>query len=47
MKITSDCEWAERLYYLHQDRLDKHYLITKSKEDFIFPILESILNINT
>jgi hypothetical protein len=46
MKIISDCEWAERLYYLHKDRLDKNYLITKSKEDLTFPVLESILNIN-
>jgi hypothetical protein len=42
-KSTSDCEWAERLYYLHKDRLDKNYLITKSKEDLTFPVLESIL----
>ena len=26
-----------------KDRLDKNYLITKSKEDLTFPVLESIL----
>jgi len=47
-KSTSDCEWAERLYYLHQDRLDKDYLVNKSREDLTFPVLESIMkNINT
>ena len=32
-KSNSDCEWAERLYYLHKESLDIEYMRATAKQD--------------
>lgn len=42
-KSTSDCEWAKRLFLLHEDRLDHAYLNEQAKKDQTFGCIEAWL----
>jgi len=43
-KSNSDCEWAQRLFFLHRQNLDIDYLRTTAKKDNTLEQLEAILN---
>ncbi len=43
-KSNSDCEWAQRLYFLHKQSLDIEYLLVTAKKDMTLEQLEKIKN---
>ena len=42
-KSNSDCEWAQRLYFLHKQNLDIEYLRMTAKKDKTLEQLEKII----
>lgn len=43
-KSNSDCEWAQRLYFLHKQNLDLDYLLVTAKKDKTLEQLERIMS---
>ncbi len=42
-KEDEDYEWAYRMFYIHKDNIDMHYLIKKANESNIFHLIEGWL----
>jgi hypothetical protein len=39
-KSTSDCEWGQRMFLLHYERLDLTYMKQMAKKDLTLQILD-------